>query len=483
LNESKDKDCNSIEYINRFYDSLCNSKDEEIKSLQTSFQRQTKHISKIEKLCFILRERLDLYEKENDKKAADNTILNNPHYAYVSRESKQGYSRDDLLIFIDEIKQLREENTFFRTKNLELNEAIESLNKKYIDQTNQTKKQKYCLQKKFKLSENLNTQEIDKKAESNSINTDLEALKSIIVKENLNDFKTTSPDQCTQDNRKLKKRNNSIAKKQNLRKLEKKLHKLFVFKAKNGELRIKNKDQSMNSKHDSNSYSVDIDKNNFKASHYVKKKTYDKLLIIKTDLEVKYDKIKYENNKLASENNLLEAKVKQIKNQIENHQSEIGHLKKREQEFSEKETTYKKQEEDAKEAIKKTYESKIKTLNYDLKKQANTTKNFKSEIENLNDKIKSFNEKVSHLERDNTQKKQLLEFYKKKLEESNTIQLNNSNEKNVNELRIQLKKQTLICEQSNEKLKVNSFITGGEYLFGIFLKSDISVIFKDLFKI
>ena len=56
-------------------------------------------------------------------------------------------------------------------------------------------------------------------------------------------------------------------------------------------------------------------------------------------------------------------------------------------------------------------------MSQDLNKQIGVNKALKSETDKLNEKVKILEEKFSHSERDNTQKKQLIDFYKKKLDD------------------------------------------------------------------
>ena len=83
-----------------------------------------------------------------------------------------------------------------------------------------------------------------------------------------------------------------------------------------------------------------------------------------------------------------------------------------------------------------------------------TTQNrtLRSENEKLQDKVKLCEEKLNHTERDNSQKKQLIEFYKKKLDEAATSNLASAEIDNTltNECKQQLKR----AQEANEKMKV-----------------------------
>ena len=97
-------------------------------------------------------------------------------------------------------------------------------------------------------------------------------------------------------------------------------------------------------------------------------------------------------------------------------------------------------------------------MSQDLNKQIGLNKTLKSETDKLNEKVKILDEKLSHSERDNTQKKQLIEFYKKKLDD---MKVNNEKLQlpiiEIDELKLQIQR----LNETNEKLKtqINSFKT------------------------
>lgn len=164
-------------------------------------------------------------------------------------------------------------------------------------------------------------------------------------------------------------------------------------------------------------------------------------------------KIKSENEKLLKEIETLDVKHKQLKSQKEaNSVSELTSLKKLEVDLKEKEDSLRKLEEN-----KRSADSKLKQLNTDFAKQLNVNKTLKSENEKLTDKLKINEEKLNHTERDINQKKQLIEFYKKKIEDLNekekmeamSEEMALSENPLVNDLKSQIKK----LNDSNEKSK------------------------------
>jgi centlein len=196
-----------------------------------------------------------------------------------------------------------------------------------------------------------------------------------------------------------------------------------------------------------------------------KKHDYEKLIKIKTESEKRYKVIKNENSKLLSEADSQEAKIRKIKNQLEICHNEVSYLKKRESEYLEREKIILKQGEDQNDAIKKSLNSKIKALGAEIKKHIDTNKKFKNEIENLNDKIKIVNDRTIHLERDNSQKKQLIEFYKKRLEELSEFKCNIESNDFLNEFKNQITKLNSIIDSLKERCKVSSKLKLNKWLF------------------
>ena len=143
------------------------------------------------------------------------------------------------------------------------------------------------------------------------------------------------------------------------------------------------------------------------------KKQYKHAEEEKAGLVKELTKLKSENDKLVNDFDCLESKHKQLKSQKEsNNAAEQANVKKMENDVKEKEESIRKLEES-----KKACDSKLKQLNADFGKQLNANKTLKTENEKLADKLKINEEKLNHTERDINQKKQLIEFYKKKLDE------------------------------------------------------------------
>jgi hypothetical protein len=126
-----------------------------------------------------------------------------------------------------------------------------------------------------------------------------------------------------------------------------------------------------------------------------------------------------------------ESKIKQLKLQSECLLKEIGQFKARENDLKlkEDEMTRTKSDEQIISELKKNYDFKIKQLNQELSKQNTNNKSLKADIENLSQKLKLNEEKYNHVERDAAQKKQLIEFYKKKLDEFNLKEKNEAHTK------------------------------------------------------
>jgi chromosome segregation ATPase len=81
--------------------------------------------------------------------------------------------------------------------------------------------------------------------------------------------------------------------------------------------------------------------------------------------------------------------------------------------------------------LRRPLELRIKNLSSDLNKQISLYKKLKIENDRITETSKTNEEKLNHSERDNIQKKSLIEFYKKKLDELNSkerLDIENSKE-------------------------------------------------------
>jgi len=188
-------------------------------------------------------------------------------------------------------------------------------------------------------------------------------------------------------------------------------------------------------------------------------KQFTKLTEQKLELEAKLVQSKAENDKLEKDSGNLELKIRHLKSQIDAGLVELKSLRKREQEFKEREAEWQKHEGQLKDEVKKPLELKIRQLNGDLSRQVNTAKTLKVENEKLSDRLAVNVEKLNHTERDNGQKKQLIEFYKKKLDEISSTEKSEAAScrsvdevafETINELKGQVKK----LNETIEKLKV-----------------------------
>lgn len=157
------------------------------------------------------------------------------------------------------------------------------------------------------------------------------------------------------------------------------------------------------------------------------KNQFEKLTSQKLELEAKLIQSKNETEKLQKDISNLEQRSKTLKSHNDTQTQEINSLRKKELDFKDKELEWRKQDEQSKDDIKKPLESKIRQLSSDLSKQISNAKSLKNDNEKLNDRLKVNEEKLNHTERDNAQKKQLIEFYKKKLEDFSTKEKNDMN--------------------------------------------------------
>lgn len=185
-------------------------------------------------------------------------------------------------------------------------------------------------------------------------------------------------------------------------------------------------------------------------------KKFEKFILEKKELKSKLTQSDKDLEKLTNKLNNLESKLRTQVMQNERHVKDISNLKQKEEEHRDREAAWKKQEEQGKDEAKKPLENKIRQFTSDLCKQKNSIKNLKGEKETLHDKLKVTEEKLNHSERDILQKKQLIEFYKKKIEEFNNKEKEDA--KGVNEIALDsihdLKSQIKKLNETIDKSKV-----------------------------
>lgn len=199
---------------------------------------------------------------------------------------------------------------------------------------------------------------------------------------------------------------------------------------------------------DEKTTSVQLKTKNLKLQQ--SKKQIDDLTRQRTCLELKLDNLRQYNEKMAKDMECSEQKLKNYRLQIENLNNEVSCLKKKELELKETEHEVVKREQQIRDELKKQLELKNRQISNDLNRQVSQNKNLKAENEKLVDRLKINEEKINHLERDINQKKQLVEFYKKKLEENQIKSdpvFSFANDQLVADLKCQVKKMSDLVEK------------------------------------
>ena len=192
-------------------------------------------------------------------------------------------------------------------------------------------------------------------------------------------------------------------------------------------------------------------------------KKFEKFLLEKRELKSKLTQSNKEIEKLNTKLINTESKLRKHTAENERYVKDISNMKRKEEELKDREAVWKRQEEQAKDEIKKPLENKIRQFTSDLCKLKNTIKNLKNEKEILNDKLKVTEEKLNHSERDILQKKQLIDFYKKKIEEFNNKEKDDAKSiseiafDSIQDLKSQIKKLNEIIDKS--KVEIKSFKT------------------------
>jgi hypothetical protein len=467
--------------------------------LKYAHARRLEHLNSLEKECSLLKEHLKSYEPIDESDSQVLFIKSNQN-----DEKRSAYVRKDAELMSAELKlsqsenkkllnenfSLKERNDFLKVKCEEQNEQLEAirfeldskLNEKrseYLGKNEQMEKELKLTKEKLKCSHQELMETQNKFEELNSKFTEL-------MNERMKYF-----DLCTrlsQENKKLFKKHFQAKKsdskyrmllmdqmkKHSEAKLKRKISKNTkttinhsakrkTLKKPQGEFLLK-----LLASHTSSSCS--LDQNSVCSSQQTEKLSkikHDKQVMnLKRELErvsgekeqceIKLLKLSNENEKLSKEFELLEQKLKVLRVQNESQTNEISNLKKRDSEQKAKEEVLRKQEEQQKEELKRTYEVKLKQSSADLNKQISLNRTLKQENEKLIDKLKVNEEKLNHTERDSNQKRQLIEFYKKKLDESSSKEMKleekilESNQ--PTDVKVQLKR----ANELNEKLRTET---------------------------
>ncbi len=425
-----------------------------------------------------------------------------------------GYVRKDSENVLNELKLSRYDNRSLVQENLDLKQKIDSLNIEYHDLNE--KYHNLNLESKIKLEEkvsffNSNIAELDKNLkESNSKNIFNER-EIVKLKEKINElddkrrellderFKYTELSaKLSDENKKLHKKWFQIKKNEtkfqsllidqmNKRsrqneKIRSKVYKNYANQIAINKAKTNQVDFAILKLDSFSSLSLSSDEENMpkmnikndKKKRADKKITPNKLLrqknstLLRKKLDLLHnqnlmlanqlDHLNSENLKLNKEIDNIDSKLKKAKNQNENYVSEINILKKKESEHQDKEENLKKQVDQIKDEIKKAHDSKMKQVSSELTKQITVARGLRSENEKLGDKLKVSEEKLNHTERDNIQKKQLIEFYKKKLSEFNKKEndlVSNKESENeiIDDLKLQIKKLNESIEKSKIEIK------------------------------
>ena len=180
------------------------------------------------------------------------------------------------------------------------------------------------------------------------------------------------------------------------------------------------------------------------------KKQIDDLIRQRTCLELKLDNLRQYNEKLTKDIESLEQKLKNSRLQVESLSNEVSCLKKKESELKDTEQEVVKREQQIRDELKKQLEIKNRHVTNDLNRQISQNKTLKADNDKLTDRLKINEEKINHLERDINQKKQLFEFYKKKLEENQIKSdpvFSFANDQLVTDLKCQAKKMSDLVEK------------------------------------
>lgn len=463
--------------------SVSKSKEVELEILVRSSKRQLEQIASLEKECSLLREQLNLIEKERCYEGDSNDIVQlnridsaggkpaQPLFGYKRKESSHANST--------ELRIVKEENFSLKSENFKLREKLDKLEFELTVKRGELDelKNKVAGDIEDRLNIKIRKLEAELSAEDAKCSDLAQTVESqtVRIKHLESKCSTVEADRMSyvEQNAKLSKENKKLYKKWfQLRKKETKFRQLLIQQIKiycqNMELKkqaiaIAEQTKANNATHSNVVTKRSTPKKNIKTvtrrpvnippPDYVRKSEYEHQLELKTELEAKFNRLKSENDRITIELANCESKLKQIRLQNETYSHELASLRTKDREYDESRGELEKKYEESKEELKKSYELKLKTLTTDLNKTMASNKQLKSENEKLSDKLKVNNEKLNHLERDNNQKRNLLEFYKKKIEESSSVKFDLDTDTALSDYKAQIKKLSGSMDKLKEKVK------------------------------
>lgn len=436
----------------QYFMNLCESKSKELETLEKTHSRRFERLEK----------QLKSFEKEKQIVTIEPEGTQNQLIIYKNDNKRLLKEKMDLEEQID-MAQLKidRQNSIIQEIRIELDCKLAELQneseQKIMEKTNEVEKLK---------------NELD---HLKCLNANFDAL-NVKLEGNVREIKSEK-DKMNEMCQALDEENKKLLKKLNyLKNSEKKFKSLLEnMKTFVGVKRFDSLDSSLNS----NSPKVEFIKKNYKPKKgflcvkkvskairdnktsviSIMKQLERKMQSMKSELEVLHEsdiKLKFvtkQHEILLTEHRILEEKLKQLKINNESLTNEVVSLKKRESETNDKADKARKEEKEADEETKKLLNMRIKTLSQDLNKQLSQNKTIKNDLEKANEKLKLSEEKLSHMERDNQQKKELIEFYRKKIEENKVVVAQEQNDALQEELKLQIKKLTDVNEKSKVQIQ------------------------------
>lgn len=439
--------------LRKFYEKILNSKENELNVLRTSHQQRLERLLSLETENNLLREHIDILDNnDNDRERKDKFKFQK------SKTNLIGYKRKDNECLWNEMKLIRSEKSQLKSENINLKEKLSLLEIQMSQKLDEIDSLKFTLNIEQKITDKLENGEknfgedyqLDLEIEKEKIKSLNEELKDLTQKLDQQECKLS---QMNYD--RLKYLNLSTTLAVENKKLYKKWFQLKKItnksiqseKIKRKQIEFKQKTKLSTEKQIKKEKAELISRIKKISEDYKQLKVkYEELSKCKSELESTIANLNEENIKLKRDEQQNEMKLKNLKNKNE---LLIIENKKKEVELKDKEKGFTKQEEQTKEDMRKKFDGKIKQLSGDLNKQIVSNRNIKIENEKLTDKVKLLEEKLNHTERDNTQKKQLIDFYKKKIEEQQNFPIVD-NDIILNDYKQQMKK----LNETNEKLKV-----------------------------
>lgn len=164
----------------------------------------------------------------------------------------------------------------------------------------------------------------------------------------------------------------------------------------------------------------------------------------------KFAELKESNEQLTADVNQANQRLRSTKQNCQRLSSDIERLQREKQNLDQQLSEHDKVESSEKQSDsdKRLLEARLKMASSEVTRQASTIRSLKTEVDTLQDQVRSLQDRINHLERDNNQKRNLVESQRIKLKAAQDV--TKTHDDALEELQTKLK----LATESSEKMKI-----------------------------